>query len=95
MKTISQVAELTGISTRTLQYYDEIGLLNPSELTSSGYRLYNDEVINSQMRKQNHFNSLPLMMEKYLPISQYIPAPGKVSIQKHLFSNTVPDGTHS
>ena len=45
MKTISQVAELTGISTRTMQYYDEIGLLKPSELTSSGYRLYNDEVL--------------------------------------------------
>jgi len=45
MKTISQVAELTGISTRTLQYYDEIGLLKPSELTSSGYRLYSDEVL--------------------------------------------------
>ncbi|SEU06000.1 DNA-binding transcriptional regulator, MerR family [Lacrimispora sphenoides] len=45
MKTISQVAELTGISTRTLQYYDEIGLLKPSELTPSGYRLYSDEVL--------------------------------------------------
>ncbi|MBD5476734.1 MAG: MerR family transcriptional regulator [Lachnospiraceae bacterium] len=43
MRTISQVAELTGISIRTLQYYDEIGLLKPSELTQSGYRLYNDE----------------------------------------------------
>lgn len=28
---------------RTLQYYDEINLLNPSQLTSSGYRLYDDE----------------------------------------------------
>ena len=45
MRTISQVAELTGISTRTLQYYDEIGLLKPSELTQSGYRLYNDEAL--------------------------------------------------
>ena len=45
MRTISQVAELTGISTRTLQYYDEIGLLRPSELTESGYRLYNDEAL--------------------------------------------------
>ncbi|HHV12792.1 MAG TPA: MerR family transcriptional regulator [Clostridiales bacterium] len=45
MRTISQVAELTGISTRTLQYYDEIGLLKPSELTPSGYRLYNDEAL--------------------------------------------------
>ena len=45
MRTISQVAELTGISTRTLQYYDEIGLLKPSELTRSGYRLYDDEAL--------------------------------------------------
>lgn len=43
MRTISQVAKLTGISVRTLQYYDEINLLNPSQLTSSGYRLYDDE----------------------------------------------------
>ncbi len=42
MRTISQVAELTGISTRTLQYYDEIELLKPSELTESGYRLYDE-----------------------------------------------------
>lgn len=45
MRTISQVAELTGISTRTLQYYDEIGLLKPSELTESSYRLYDDEAL--------------------------------------------------
>lgn len=45
MKTISQVAELTGVSTRTLQYYDEIDLLKPSALTPSGYRLYDDEAL--------------------------------------------------
>ncbi len=45
MKTVSQVAKLTGISIRTLQYYDEIGLLKPSGLTSSGYRLYDDEAL--------------------------------------------------
>ena len=45
MKTISQVAKLTGISTRTLQYYDEIGLLRPSEVTDSGYRMYNNDAL--------------------------------------------------
>lgn len=45
MKTISQVAKLAGISPRTLQYYDEIGLLKPSELTLSGYRLYDDKAL--------------------------------------------------
>lgn len=43
MKTISQVTELTGISTRTLQYYDEINLLKPSQVTPSGYGLYSDK----------------------------------------------------
>ena len=45
MKSISQVAKLTGISIRTLQYYDEIDLLKPSELTSSGYRLYDENAL--------------------------------------------------
>ena len=45
MKSISQVARLTGVSVRTLQYYDEIGLLKPSKLTPSGYRLYDDEAL--------------------------------------------------
>ena len=43
--TISALARLAGVSTRTLRYYDEIGLLHPEELTDSGYRLYGgDEV---------------------------------------------------
>ncbi len=45
MKTISQIAKLTGISVRALQYYDEIGLLKPNRLTDSGYRLYDDEAL--------------------------------------------------
>lgn len=45
MKTVSQVTSLTGISARTLQYYDAIGLLKPSKLTHAGYRLYDDEAL--------------------------------------------------
>ena len=45
MKSISQIAKLTGVSPRTLQYYDEIGLLKPSKLTASGYRLYGEEAL--------------------------------------------------
>lgn len=45
MKSISQVARLTGVSIRTLQYYDEIGLLKPSELTAAGYRMYDDNAL--------------------------------------------------
>lgn len=45
MKTIKEVAMLTGISVRTLQYYDEIGLFHPTSLTDAGYRLYDDEAL--------------------------------------------------
>ncbi len=38
--TVKQVASLTGVSVRTLQFYDEIGLLRPTATTDAGYRLY-------------------------------------------------------
>jgi DNA-binding transcriptional MerR regulator len=38
--TIKELAELAGISTRTLRYYDEIELLPPLRVTAAGYRLY-------------------------------------------------------
>ena len=41
--TVKQVSELSGVSIRTLQYYDNIGLLTPSERTEAGYRLYGEE----------------------------------------------------
>ncbi|MGX1265304.1 DNA-binding transcriptional MerR regulator [Rossellomorea marisflavi] len=38
--TIKKLSDLAGVSTRTLRYYDEIGLLSPSRINSSGYRIY-------------------------------------------------------
>lgn len=38
--TVQKLAHLAGISTRTLRYYDEIGLLKPARTNSSGYRIY-------------------------------------------------------
>ncbi|MFR6316767.1 MAG: MerR family transcriptional regulator [[Clostridium] innocuum] len=45
MKTVKEVAALTGISVRTLQYYDEIGVFKPTTLTEAGYRLYDEEAL--------------------------------------------------
>lgn len=45
MKTVKDVSEITGVSIRTLRYYDEIGLLNPTELTEAGYRLYDNKAL--------------------------------------------------
>ena len=41
-RTVGEVSELTGVTVRTLHHYDEIGLLEPSERTAAGYRLYSD-----------------------------------------------------
>lgn len=43
MKTVKQVSLLTGVSVRTLQFYDEIDLFKPSQVTDAGYRLYDDD----------------------------------------------------
>lgn len=43
MKTVNQVTKISGVSRRTLQYYDEIGLLKPDGVKPSGYRLYSEE----------------------------------------------------
>ena len=45
MKTVNEVSKISGISVRTLHYYDEIGLLLPSGVTASGYRLYDDKAM--------------------------------------------------
>lgn len=45
MRTVKEVSEITGVSIRTLRYYDEIGLLSPTALTESGYRLYDNKAI--------------------------------------------------
>lgn len=37
---VSQAAKLSGVSTKTLRYYDKIGLLRPKDVSESGYRLY-------------------------------------------------------
>ncbi|MGG6312742.1 MerR family transcriptional regulator [Paenibacillus macerans] len=38
--TVQKLGRLAGISTRTLRYYDEIGILKPARMSSSGYRIY-------------------------------------------------------
>ena len=44
--TIQKLAQLAGVSTRTLRYYDEVGILKPARINSSGYRIYGEKEIN-------------------------------------------------
>lgn len=45
MRTVKELSALTGISVRTLHYYDEIGLLKPTAKSRAGYRLYDDKAL--------------------------------------------------
>ncbi len=40
MYSIKEIADLAGVTTRTLRYYDQLGLLTPAEIADNGYRFY-------------------------------------------------------
>ena len=43
--TVNKLAKMSGVSGRTLRYYDEIGLLKPARINSSGYRIYGEKQV--------------------------------------------------
>jgi len=45
MMTVKEISKITGISARTIHYYDEIGLFTPTGKTEAGYRLYDDKAL--------------------------------------------------
>jgi len=61
--TIQKLAGLAGISTRTLRYYDEIGLLKPLRTSSSGYRIYGEKEI-VRLQQILFYRELGLPLEK-------------------------------
>lgn len=63
MKTVKEISRLTGISVRTLHYYDEIDLLKPTKTTDSGYRLYDDTAL-------ERLHSILLFRELQFPLKE-------------------------
>ena len=61
--TVKEIAQLVGISVRTLHHYDEINLLNPSNVSSSGYRLYSDENVD-RLQQILFFKELDFPLKK-------------------------------
>lgn len=50
MMTVNEVSKITGVSIRTLHYYDQIGLLHATQVTKTGYRLYDDTALERLQR---------------------------------------------
>ena len=61
--TIKKIATLSGVSTRTLRYYDEIDLLKPARINSAGYRIYGLREID-QLQQILFYRSLDLKLEE-------------------------------
>lgn len=60
--TVQKLGRLAGISTRTLRYYDEIGILKPARISSSGYRIYGEEEVN-RLQQILFYRELGLQLE--------------------------------
>ena len=61
--TIKKLAELAGVSTRTLRYYDQIGLLIPNEINKSNYRIYDEKNVN-KLQQIMFYRSLDFSLQK-------------------------------
>lgn len=61
--TIQKLARLAGISTRTLRYYDEIDLLPPARVNSSGYRIYGAKEVDA-LQQILFYRELGLSLEQ-------------------------------
>ncbi|SMF90869.1 DNA-binding transcriptional regulator, MerR family [Paenibacillus uliginis N3/975] len=74
--TIQRLGHLAGISTRTLRYYDEIGILKPARINSSGYRIYGQFEVD-QLQQILFYRELGLQLDQ---IKQIITSPSFDSV---------------
>lgn len=63
MKTVKEVSQLAGISIRTLRYYDEVGLLKPTQVSEAGYRLYDDKAL-ERLQEIMFFKEMEIPLEQ-------------------------------
>lgn len=75
--TVQKLAQIAGISTRTLRYYDEIGILKPARINSSGYRIYGREEID-RLQQILLYRELEMSLEE---ISRIISSPSFDALQ--------------
>lgn len=69
MKSVKQVSQLTGVSIRTLQYYDQINLLKPTNKNEIGYRFYDDKDI-EKLQQILFFKELDFKLEEIKSIME-------------------------
>ncbi|HZE05620.1 MAG TPA: MerR family transcriptional regulator [Solirubrobacteraceae bacterium] len=64
---IGEVASRLGLSLRTIRYYEELGLIGPTQRTEGGFRLYSDQDID-RLALIKHIKPLGLTMQAMLEL---------------------------
>ncbi len=81
--TVNKLAKLAGVSTRTLRYYDEIGLLKPARVSSNGYRVYGQKEID-RLQQIMLYRELGVSLEDIKNILDAKNFDGEKALQNHL-----------
>lgn len=80
--TVQKLGQMAGVSTRTLRYYDEIGILKPARINSSGYRIYGQSEVN-RLQQILFYRELGVSLES---IKKIVTAPsfdGRLALREH------------
>lgn len=80
---INDVAKLTGVTVRTLHYYDEIGLLKPEEVNESGYRIYTERSL-EKLQQILFFRELDFPLNEIKKIMEDPFFDEKLAMRKHM-----------
>ena len=81
--TINKLAKLAGVSTRTLRYYDEFGLLSPVRMSSNGYRIYGQSEID-RLQQILFYRELGMPLDEINKILSSKDFDGDAALQGHL-----------
>ncbi|MHA0858115.1 MerR family transcriptional regulator [Paenibacillus sp. CMAA1364] len=80
--TVNTLAQLSGVSGRTLRYYDQIGLLKPSRMNSSGYRIYGQHEVDL-LQQILFYREMEISLEEIKKIVHQPSFNPTVALQKH------------
>lgn len=80
--TVQKLGKLAGVSTRTLRYYDEIGILKPARINSSGYRIYGQKEVD-RLQQILFYRELGVSLEDIQKIVTDPSFDGTVALKEH------------
>ena len=80
--TVQKLGKIAGVSTRTLRYYDEIGILKPARINSSGYRIYGQAEVD-RLQQILFYRELGIGLESIKNIVTAVSFDGAIALREH------------